>query len=64
MLKIDWDSKIPLEIETRWIKWKSGLDKIMQVSLNCWYGFQHIGKVEVELNISCDASAQAYGAVA
>ena len=63
-LKIDWDSKIPFEIETRWIKWKSGLDKILQVSLNHWYGFQHIDKMEVELNILCDMSAQAYGVVA
>ena len=54
-LKINWDSEIPLEIETRWIKWKSGLDKISQVSLNRWYGFQHIGKMEVELNIFCHA---------
>ena len=46
-LKIDWDSKIPLEIKTRWIKWKSGLGKISQVSLNHWYGFQHIDKMEV-----------------
>ena len=63
-LKIDWDSEIPLEIETRWIKWKSGLGKISQVSLNRWYGFQHIGKMEVELNIFCDASAQVDGSVA
>ena len=63
-LKIDWDSKILLEIETRWIKWKICLDKISQVSLNRWYGFQHIGKMEVELNSFCDASAQAYRAVA
>ena len=63
-LKIDGDSNIPLEIETRWIKWKSGLAKILQVSLNCWYGFQHVGKMEVKLNIFCDVSAQVYGAVA
>ena len=54
-LKIDWDSKIPLEIETRRIKWKRGLDKISQVSLNRCHGFQYIDKMEVELNIFCDA---------
>ena len=64
IIKIDWDIKIPLEIETRWIKWKSGLDKISHVSLNCWHGFQNTDKMEVELNIFCDASAQAYGVVA
>ena len=63
-LKIDWDSKILLETETRWIKWKSGLDKISQVSLTRWYRFQYIGKMEVELNSFSDASAQAYRAVA
>ena len=63
-LKFDWGSKLPLEMETIWIKWKSGLAKISRVSLNRWYGFQHIDKMEVELNTFCDVSAQAYGAVA
>ena len=36
----------------------------MQISLNRWYGFQHIDKMKVELNIFCDASAQAYRVVA
>ena len=32
--KADLGSRISLEMETRWIKWKGGLDKISQVSLN------------------------------
>ena len=48
-------------METRWIKWKSGLDKISQANLNRWYGFQDIDKMEEELNIFCDASVQVYG---
>lgn len=56
-LQIDWDSTIPLELEIRWIKWKGRLDKISRVNLNRLHGFQHLDKMEVELNISCDASA-------
>ena len=44
--------KFSLEHETRWIEWKGGLEKTPQVSLNSWYGFQHL-----------DISRTAYGAV-
>lgn len=56
-LQIDWDSTIPLELEIRQIKWKDRLEKISRVNLNRLHGFQHLDKMEVELNISCDASA-------
>ena len=37
---------------------------ISHVSLDWWYSFENNSDIRVELNIFCDASAQAYGAVA
>ena len=63
-LKISWGEQIPKELEARWIIWKNDMINISHISLDRRYGFENNVDVRVELNIFCDAPAQAYGAVA
>ena len=50
-LEFDWGSVSLHEIKTIWIKLKVEINKTLQISLNCWYGFRHVDKMEVRLNI-------------
>ena len=62
--KIEWDETIPPEQLKQWESWKNNLKNITSITLNRWFGFNSLTNNNIELNIFCDASTIAYGAVA
>ena len=60
-LKLDWDDDLPDEIRTQWESIAPELNKLQSVSFPRSIGLEH---EELELHIFCDASSNAYGAVA
>jgi hypothetical protein len=61
--EIGWDDKLPGSLEEDWRKWTAELTKLTEVKIPRWYG--NMGdKAEVDLHIFCDASEQAFSAVA
>ncbi|XP_057292547.1 uncharacterized protein LOC130621256 [Hydractinia symbiolongicarpus] len=62
-IKRDWDEEIPTELKTRWLSWRSELEKITSISIPRWLKLQSNNQL-IQLHIFSDASINAYGAVA
>ncbi|XP_075163325.1 uncharacterized protein LOC142235960 [Haematobia irritans] len=58
---IDWDSKIPNDIERDWINHRSSLKDLSSLKVPRWIGWSP--NSVVELHCFCDASSVAYAAV-
>ncbi|XP_075157800.1 uncharacterized protein LOC142231065 [Haematobia irritans] len=58
---VDWDSKVPVDIEKEWMKYRSSLGKFVYVQIPRW--IQTSPSSHVELHCFCDASTTAYAAV-
>ncbi|XKL60216.1 hypothetical protein PGB90_001232 [Kerria lacca] len=61
-LKIDWDDKVPLDVQTRFDEYIADLVKINTFSINRHY-FSYSSEKQFELIGFCDASSVAYCAV-
>lgn len=61
-----WDDPdIPEGIRTSWLVWEAELSGLSEIQVPRWYGSVESGEdIRRELHIFCDASEQAYGAVA
>ena len=62
--KIDWDEKIPVDLEKRWLEWKSTIDNIRIIEIPRWYNIEIKGSSKLNLHVFADASDTAYGSVA
>ncbi|CAH2101847.1 unnamed protein product [Euphydryas editha] len=58
---IDWDSNVPNDIADEWIKIKTDLPSINNISLQRW--MRNENNRTIELQAFCDASEQAYAGV-
>ncbi|XP_023937546.1 uncharacterized protein LOC112045551 [Bicyclus anynana] len=61
-LQVGWDEPVPTEIASGFGTWLKNLEEIKRLQLPRFYNTR--GVRSVELHILCDASAQAYAAVA
>lgn len=61
--KVDWDEEIPTELKTRWLSWRSELEKLTSINIPRWLKLQSDNQL-IQLHIFSDASINAYGAVA
>ncbi|XP_057310112.1 uncharacterized protein LOC130648106 [Hydractinia symbiolongicarpus] len=61
--KVDWDEEIPTELKTRWLSWRSELEKLTSINIPRWYKLQSVNQL-IQLHIFSDALINAYGAVA
>ena len=61
---IDWDEPIPNSLLKQWEFWKEDMQFISDINIPRWFGFEKQLGDRIELNIFCDASSEAYGAVA
>lgn len=61
-----WDDPdIPEGIRASWLVWEAELSGLSEIQVPRWYGSVESGEdIRRELHIFCDASEQAYGAVA
>jgi hypothetical protein len=60
---IGWDDKLPGSLEEDWQKWTKALTMLTEVKIPRWYGKMG-DKAEIDLHVLCDASEQAFSAVA
>ncbi|XP_075157733.1 uncharacterized protein LOC142231000 [Haematobia irritans] len=58
---IDWDDKVPQDIEDRWLRHRHSLSKLSDLSIPRW--LQWCRTSQTELHCFCDASTTAYAAV-
>lgn len=59
---IDWDDPVPVEIQTRWLRWKSEIEELKSVEISRCYKPEDFGNVAVaELHHFSDASFKGYG---
>ncbi|GIX68264.1 reverse transcriptase [Caerostris extrusa] len=62
---LDWDSKLPEDLESKWKKWFAEIEVLGEMKIERCYFSNVIGKMDsVEIHIFSDASIVAYGAVA
>ncbi|GIX95307.1 reverse transcriptase [Caerostris darwini] len=62
---LDWDSKLPEDLDSKWKKWCAEIEVLGEVKLERCYFSRVVGKLDsVEVHIFRDASIVAYGAVA
>ena len=62
--EIDWDEKIPLDLQLRCEKWQLDFQNVTKVYIHRWYGFHQTSNAKIQLIVFYDASAVAYGCVA
>ena len=62
--KIDWDSKIPNDLNSRWQSWLENLKYIDSIEIPRWYGYSELNESKCEIHVFADASSTSYGAVA
>ncbi|GIX89748.1 hypothetical protein CDAR_245561 [Caerostris darwini] len=62
---LDWDSKLPEDLESKWKKWCAEIEVLGEMKTERCYFSRVVGKMDsVEIHIFSDASIVAYGAVA
>ncbi|GIY56295.1 reverse transcriptase [Caerostris darwini] len=62
---LDWDSKLPEDLESKWKKWCAEIEVLGEMKIERCYFSRVVGKLDsVEVHIFSDASIVAYGAVA
>ncbi|GIY44426.1 reverse transcriptase [Caerostris darwini] len=62
---LDWYSKLPGDLESRWKKWCAEIEVLGEMKLERCYFSRVVGKMDsVEIHIFSDASIVEYGAVA
>ncbi|GIY70400.1 reverse transcriptase [Caerostris darwini] len=62
---LDWDSKLPEDLESKWKKWCAEIEVLGEMKIERCYFSRVMGKMDsVEIHIFSDASIVAYGAVA
>ncbi|GIX67966.1 reverse transcriptase [Caerostris extrusa] len=62
---LDWDSKLPEDLESKWKKWCVEIEVLCEMKIERCYFSNVVGKLDsVEVHIFSDASIVAYGAVA
>ncbi|GIY99752.1 reverse transcriptase [Caerostris extrusa] len=62
---LDWDSKLPEDLESKWKKWYAEIEILGEMKIERCYFSRVVGKMDsVEVHIFSDASIVAYGAVA
>ncbi|GIY58539.1 hypothetical protein CDAR_607721 [Caerostris darwini] len=62
---LDWDSKLPEDLESKWKKWCAEIEVLGEMKIERCYFSRVVGKMDsVEVHIFSDASIVAYGAVA
>ncbi|GBM83340.1 hypothetical protein AVEN_93617-1 [Araneus ventricosus] len=61
---IDWDKPIPLELQSKWIKWHEQLKELPKVQIPRWY-FYTDAETSHEWELHCfnDSSQSVYGSV-
>ncbi|GBO21987.1 hypothetical protein AVEN_8472-1, partial [Araneus ventricosus] len=61
---IDWDKPIPLELQSKWIKWHEQLKELPKIQIPRWY-FCTDAETSHEWKLHCfnDSSQSAYGSV-
>ncbi|GBN74693.1 hypothetical protein AVEN_206945-1, partial [Araneus ventricosus] len=61
---IDWDKPIPLELQSKWIKWHEQLKELPKIQIPRWYFCTDVETShEWELHCFNDSSQSAYGSV-
>ena len=63
-MSLDWDEKIPSNLNNRWLRWLQILKNIEKVKLPRLYRFSFKNIKNIELHVFADASSCAYGTVA
>ena len=59
---IGWDDPVPVEIQKRWLKWKSDIEDLKNVEISRYYKPEYFGNVtRAELHHFSDASFKGYG---
>ena len=59
---IGWDDPVPVEIQKRWLKWKSDIEGLKNVEISRCYKPENFGNVaRAELHHFSDASFKGYG---
>lgn len=62
--KIGWDDEIDKKSTDKWKRWMIELQKIKNIQINRCYVTDIYKAQQIQLHVFCDASAQAYAAVA
>lgn len=63
-LKLNWDDSLPLELESKWLKWKAEIQFLNNFDIQRCYKNTCNTIKRSQLHIFCDGSEIAYGAVA
>ncbi|XP_064475231.1 uncharacterized protein LOC135389144 [Ornithodoros turicata] len=58
---LTWDQPIPADLQESWERWYEDLQYLTEIKINRYYG---MWTTNVSLHVFCDASCNAYGAVA
>ena len=62
-MSLDWDEKIPSNLNNRWLRWLQILKNIEKVKLPRLYRFSFKNIKNIELHVFADALSCAYGTV-
>lgn len=61
LLPIDWDDKVPIDIETNWLKFRDQLNTCSEIQIPRWIGYSSKNET-ISIHGFADASEEAYAA--